>query len=170
MAKNWRACRPMRHLARRPGRLPVTRKTRVAGAPEGAPRTGQQLWRLFGLGWNAQRALRPAQRVYQSPGPIYEPEGPGADYWRMARAMHAAGFVAGDLVHNSFSYHLTPGAWIMESGALALGCTVFPAAWATPNCSCRPCRSAARRLCRHAQLPAHPAREGRRDRRGTCPA
>jgi phenylacetate-CoA ligase len=64
--------------------------------------------------------------VYQSPGPIYEPEGHGADYWRCARAMHAAGFRAGDLVHNSFSYHLTPGAWIMESGAHALGCTVFP--------------------------------------------
>jgi phenylacetate-CoA ligase len=64
--------------------------------------------------------------VYQSPGPIYEPEGHSADYWRSARALHAAGFRAGDLVHNSFSYHLTPGAWIMESGAMALGCTVFP--------------------------------------------
>jgi phenylacetate-CoA ligase len=64
--------------------------------------------------------------VYQSPGPIYEPEGQGSDYWRCARALRAAGFVAGDLVHNSFSYHLTPGAWIMEGGAHALGCTVFP--------------------------------------------
>ena len=64
--------------------------------------------------------------MFQSPGPIYEPEGFGADYWRTARAMRAAGFEAGDLVHNSFSYHMTPGAWIMESGALALGCTVFP--------------------------------------------
>jgi len=78
------------------------------------------------LGWNAQRALRRAQRVYQSPGPLYEPEGEAADYWRSARALRAAGFVAGDLVHNCFSYHLTPGAWIIESGALALGCTVFP--------------------------------------------
>src|SRR5574343_1418700 len=67
-----------------------------------------------------------ARRVYQSPGPIYEPEGAATDYWRAARAMAAAGFEAGDLVHNSFSYHLTPGAWIMESGAHALGCTVFP--------------------------------------------
>ncbi len=78
------------------------------------------------LGWNAQRALRRARRVYQSPGPLYEPEGEAADYWRSARALRAAGFVAGDLVHNCFSYHLTPGAWIIESGALALGCTVFP--------------------------------------------
>jgi phenylacetate-CoA ligase len=66
-------------------------------------------------------------RVFSSPGPIYEPEGRGADYWRTARALFAAGFRAGDLVHNSFSYHMTPGAWILEAGAQALGCTVFPA-------------------------------------------
>ena len=66
-------------------------------------------------------------RVFSSPGPIYEPEGRDADYWRTARALYAAGFRAGDLVHNGFSYHMTPGAWIMEAGALALGCTVFPA-------------------------------------------
>jgi phenylacetate-CoA ligase len=65
-------------------------------------------------------------RVFASPGPIYEPEGREADYWRTARALFAAGFRTGDLVHNSFSYHMTPGAWIMEGGALALGCTVFP--------------------------------------------
>jgi phenylacetate-CoA ligase len=65
-------------------------------------------------------------RVFSSPGPIYEPEGRVADYWRTARAMYAAGFRAGDLVHNSFSYHMTPGAWILEAGAQALGCTVFP--------------------------------------------
>jgi phenylacetate-CoA ligase len=65
-------------------------------------------------------------RVFASPGPIYEPEGRNPDYWRTARALCAAGFRAGDLVHNSFSYHMTPGGWIMEGGALALGCTVFP--------------------------------------------
>jgi len=65
-------------------------------------------------------------RVFSSPGPIYEPEGRERDYWRTARALFAAGFRAGDLVHNSFSYHMTPGAWILEGGALALGCTVFP--------------------------------------------
>ncbi|HSV35912.1 MAG TPA: AMP-binding protein [Ramlibacter sp.] len=67
------------------------------------------------------------QRVFASPGPIYEPEGTARDYWRVARAMFAAGFRADDLVHNAFSYHMTPGAFIMESGAHALGCTVFPA-------------------------------------------
>lgn len=67
------------------------------------------------------------RRVFASPGPIYEPEGHTSDYWRAARAMFAAGFRAGDLVHNSLSYHMTPGAWILEAGALALGCTIFPA-------------------------------------------
>jgi phenylacetate-CoA ligase len=66
-------------------------------------------------------------RVFSSPGPIYEPEGTSRDYWRAARALYAAGFRAGDLVHNAFSYHMTPGAFIMESGAHAIGCTVFPA-------------------------------------------
>ncbi|TSE33257.1 phenylacetate--CoA ligase family protein [Tepidimonas charontis] len=78
------------------------------------------------IGWRS--LLRPsgARRVFQSPGPIYEPEGERSDYWRTARALAAAGFEAGDLVHNAFSYHLTPGAWMMEAGAHALGCTVFP--------------------------------------------
>jgi phenylacetate-CoA ligase len=66
------------------------------------------------------------RRMYASPGPIYEPEGMAPDYWRCARGLFAAGFRAGDLVHNSFSYHMTPGAFIMESGAFAIGCTVFP--------------------------------------------
>lgn len=66
-------------------------------------------------------------RLFASPGPIYEPEGATRDYWRSARALYAAGFRAGDLVHNAFSYHMTPGAFIMEAGAHAIGCTVFPA-------------------------------------------
>ncbi|MCB2101493.1 MAG: AMP-binding protein [Rhodobacterales bacterium] len=66
-------------------------------------------------------------RVFQSPGPIYEPHGQAADFFRTARALHAAGFRAGDLVHNTFSYHLTPGGFIMDAGARALGCTVIPA-------------------------------------------
>jgi phenylacetate-CoA ligase len=65
--------------------------------------------------------------VFASPGPIYEPDGAGRDYWRAGRALFAAGFRAGDLAHNAFSYHMTPGAFIMESAAHAVGCTVFPA-------------------------------------------
>jgi len=65
-------------------------------------------------------------RVFASPGPIYEPEGTAKDYWRMARAIFAAGFRAGELIHNSFSYHFVPAGSMMETGAHALGCTVFP--------------------------------------------
>ncbi len=64
-------------------------------------------------------------RVFASPGPIYEPEGRAADYWRMARALFAAGFRPGELVHNCFSYHFVPAGSMMETGAHALGCTVF---------------------------------------------
>ena len=64
-------------------------------------------------------------RVFASPGTIYEPEGEARDYWRTARALHAAGFRSGELIHNSFSYHMTPAGSIMESGAHAMGCTVF---------------------------------------------
>jgi phenylacetate-CoA ligase len=65
-------------------------------------------------------------RVFASPGPIYEPEGTSRDYWRMARAIYAAGFRRGELVHNCFSYHFVPAGSLMETGAHALGCTVFP--------------------------------------------
>ena len=65
-------------------------------------------------------------RVFASPGPIYEPEGKARDDWRMARTLHAAGFRSGELVHNCFSYHFTPAGSMMETGAHALGCTVFP--------------------------------------------
>jgi phenylacetate-CoA ligase len=61
-----------------------------------------------------------------SPGPIFEPEGHGADWWSSARALFAAGFRSADIVHNSFAYHLTPGGFILEAGAHALGCTVIP--------------------------------------------
>jgi phenylacetate-CoA ligase len=67
------------------------------------------------------------RRIFMSPGPIFEPEGHAADWWRSARALYAAGFRKGDIVHNTFSYHLTPAAWIMEAGARALGCAVIPA-------------------------------------------
>ncbi len=78
------------------------------------------------VGWQGLRHSQGAKRVFQSPGPIYEPEGQRPDYWRFGRALFAAGFRAGDLVHNSFSYHLTPAGSMMETGAHAIGCTVFP--------------------------------------------
>ena len=66
-------------------------------------------------------------RLFTSPGPIFEAEGTGVDPWRTARALYAAGFRAGDIVLNTFSYHMTPGGFIMDSGARALGCPVIPA-------------------------------------------
>ncbi|WP_414471521.1 phenylacetate--CoA ligase family protein [Microvirga sp. M2] len=66
-------------------------------------------------------------RLFTSPGPIFEPEAARPDPWRAARGLFAAGLRAGDIVLNTFSYHLTPGGFIMDSGARALGCAVIPA-------------------------------------------
>ena len=67
------------------------------------------------------------QHVFQSPGPIYEPGRIGEDWWRMGRFLHACGITADDVVQNCFSYHMTPAGMIFESGAAAIGATVFPA-------------------------------------------
>ncbi len=102
-------------------RLPVVRKSELLEL--------QKAERPFGgfaaSGWGTHP--RQARLVFASPGPLYEPEGSTPDYWRLARALFAAGFRAGDLVHNAFSYHLTPAGSMLESGAHALGCTVFRA-------------------------------------------
>ena len=65
--------------------------------------------------------------VFMSPGPVWEPQGFGADPWQSARSLFAAGLRSGDIVHNTFSYHMTPGAFVLDEGARALGCLVFPA-------------------------------------------
>lgn len=97
--------------------LPVTRKSELMKR--------QQQSRPFGGLATAEAGQM--RRVYSSPGPIYEPEGHVDDYWRMGRALFAAGVRAGDLVHNTFSYHFTPAGFMFESGAAALGCGVFAA-------------------------------------------
>src|SRR6266849_4097660 len=66
------------------------------------------------------------KRLLMSPGPIFEPQGHDGDIYGMARALFAAGFRPGDIVHNSFSYHLTPGAFIFETGLATLGCAAIP--------------------------------------------
>ncbi len=108
-------------------KLPVTRKHELLElqlASRAASVTGA-VGDVFGgfstVDWGAAMP-----RVFASPGGLYEPEGRRADYWRMARALFASGFRAGDLLHNSFSYHLVPAGAMMENGAHALGCTVFP--------------------------------------------
>jgi phenylacetate-CoA ligase len=98
-------------------KLPVLRKSELLERQKEKPPFG---------GFNATPAGR-AKRLMMSPGPIFEPEGFGTDWWGCARACFAAGFRMGDIVHNAFSYHLTPGGFILESGAQALGCAVIPA-------------------------------------------
>jgi len=107
--------------------LPLLRKSELLARQQASRAAGGDPFGGFStIGWRGLRHAAPARRVYQSPGPIYEPEGLASDYWRVARALVAAGFEPGELVHNCFSYHLTPGAWMMESGAQALGCSVIP--------------------------------------------
>ncbi|MBP6898942.1 MAG: AMP-binding protein [Burkholderiaceae bacterium] len=112
-------------------RLPVLRKHELLERQQASRASGGDPFGGFSaVGWRSLlrggQPMAGARRVFQSPGPIYEPEGQHGDGWRVTRAMRAAGFASGDLVHNSFSYHLTPGAWMMDAGAQALGCTVIP--------------------------------------------
>lgn len=102
-------------------RLPVTRKSELLELQK-ASRPADSFGGFAAVLRGPQMA-----RIFASPGPIYEPDVSARDYWRVGRAIYAAGFRSGDLVHNAFSYHMTPGAFMMESGAHAIGCTVFPA-------------------------------------------
>jgi len=97
--------------------LPVTRKSDLAEL--------QAKLRPLG-GLNATPVAELA-KIFMSPGPIYEPEGRASDWWRTARALYAGGFRAGELIANTFAYHFTPAGSMLESGALAIGCTVVPA-------------------------------------------
>ena len=102
--------------------LPVIRKYELLERQKAARAAGGSVFGGFStLGFGAAMP-----RVFASPGTIYEPEGTRKDYWRMARTMFAAGFRPGELIHNCFSYHFTPAGSMMETGAHALGCTVFP--------------------------------------------
>jgi phenylacetate-CoA ligase len=98
-------------------RLPVLRKSDLPALHKAAPPFGDFV------------ASAPGSfaRLFTSPGPIFEPETTDADPWRGARALHAVGFRPGDVVLNTFSYHLTPGGFIFDSSARALGCAVIPA-------------------------------------------
>ncbi len=102
--------------------LPVTRKSALIEAQQADYPFGGLAAMSTG-----NKATGDLARIFQSPGPIYEPEAKTEDFFRTARGLYAAGFRAGDLVHNTFSYHLTPGGFIMDAGARALGCAVIPA-------------------------------------------
>ena len=96
--------------------LPLTRKRELIELQKATPPFG-------GLNALAKGEVR---RVFASPGPIFELQGAEVDHWRMVRVLYAAGFRRGELIHNCFSYHFTPGAFLMEGGARKLGCAVFP--------------------------------------------
>ncbi len=96
--------------------LPLTRKRDLIDLQKAAPPFG---------GLNALASDK-VKRVFASPGPIFEFQGDEVDQWRFARALYAAGFRPGDLIHNCFSYHFTPGAFLFEGGARKLGCPIFP--------------------------------------------
>jgi phenylacetate-CoA ligase len=98
-------------------RLPVTRKSDLGAL--------QKEQRPF-AGMTAIPVSQLA-RVFASPGQIYDPQADQRDYWGIARALYAAGFREGELVHNTFSYHFTPAGFMFDLGAQALGCPVFPA-------------------------------------------
>lgn len=102
--------------------LPVTRKSELhALQKEQRANGGDPFGGFSTLAYGAK-----LPRIFASPGPIYEPEGKAIDYWRMARAIYASGFRSGELIHNCFSYHFVPAGSMMETGAHALGCSVFP--------------------------------------------
>ena len=96
--------------------LPVVRKSELMERQRAEPPFG---------GLAAVPAGRLA-RLFMSPGPIFDPEGERADYWRLGRALFAAGFLAGDIIHNCFAYHLTPAGSMVEGAARAMGCAVIP--------------------------------------------
>ena len=97
--------------------LPVLRKSELPALHKAAPP----------FGGFVKASPGSFARLFTSPGPIFEPEGTQADPWRGARALYAVGFRPGDVVLNTFSYHLTPGGFIFDASARALGCAVIPA-------------------------------------------
>ncbi|PNU19271.1 AMP-dependent synthetase [Geothermobacter hydrogeniphilus] len=98
-------------------KLPLLRKTELIERQQGQP--------VFG----GLTGVKPPElcQIFASPGPIFEPGSTRPDFWRFARALYAAGFRSGDIIHNCFSYHFTPAGMMFESGARALGCATVPA-------------------------------------------
>ncbi|MEZ5776277.1 MAG: AMP-binding protein [Hyphomicrobiaceae bacterium] len=117
-ARHLAGCEPAAVTSREAlASLPVLRKSALKTLQAESPPFG-------GLA-----ASEPARigRMLVSPGPIHEPEGLGEDWWRTGRALFAAGFRPGEVVLNTFAYHMTPGGWILDAGARAVGCAVIPA-------------------------------------------
>ncbi len=96
--------------------IPVLRKPELMQAQKNSPP----------FGGFANPSMLDGTRIFMSPGPVWEPQAPGIDPWMAARSYYAAGIRKGDLVHNALSYHMTPGGFILDEGARALGARIFP--------------------------------------------
>ncbi|MES2538440.1 MAG: AMP-binding protein [Pseudomonadota bacterium] len=97
--------------------LPVTRKSALQDLQKNAPPFGGM----------TSTPVSQLGRLFMSPGPIFDPEGRSPDWWRYARPFHAVGLRAGHIIQNCFSYHFTPAAFMVEGGAIRMGCPVIPA-------------------------------------------
>ena len=97
--------------------LPVTRKSTLKDLQQAS----------LPFGGLTVTPVSKLSRIFMSPGPIFDPEGRGDDWWRYARPMHALGVRNGDLIQNCFAYHFTPAGLMVEGGAAKLGCPVIPA-------------------------------------------
>lgn len=102
-------------------RLPVVRKSELMELQKQGPDAHRPFGGLTAVKTGA------LGRIFMSPGPIYDPDGRREDWWRLARALYAAGFRRGDVLHNCFSYHFTPAGMMLETGAHEIGCAVVPA-------------------------------------------
>ena len=159
-------------LSRKPRRGPPRLHQQPAGACRTAADAKSELIELQRrnppFGGFTTVATGAVARIFASPGPIYEIEARRPDFFRMARALYAAGIRAGDLIHNTFSYHLTPAGAMLESAALALGCPVIPAGTGQTELQLQDDRRLAPgRLCRHAVISENTLRPRRRSRAAT---
>ncbi|MBI3454050.1 MAG: phenylacetate--CoA ligase family protein [Rhodospirillales bacterium] len=108
-------------------RLPIVRKSELMDRQKRGAESGKDWAERAPFGGLTAVKTGQLARIFASPGPIYDPEAMRPDYWRIARALYAAGFRRSDVIQNCFAYHLTPAGSMLESGAHALGCAVIPA-------------------------------------------
>jgi phenylacetate-CoA ligase len=97
-------------------KLPITKKKDLSEAQKSDPPFGGFL----------TVPIANLARIHQSPGPIYDPVGAEHDYWRWKTALYSVGFRAGDIVVNTFAYHLTPAGHMFEEGIVELGGVIVP--------------------------------------------
>jgi phenylacetate-CoA ligase len=94
-------------------KLPITRKADLMELQQARPPYGGFL------------AISPEEidRVFISPGPVYEPLHTPAIKW-FAKAFYAAGFRTGDVVINTFTYHMSPAGILFHEALRDCGATV----------------------------------------------